>query len=214
MLMSETLERALRWAAACHRGQTRKGGDIPYFEHAAAVALILHRLGCDEDVVVAGALHDVVEDTDATLDDVRARFGPDVARTVALCSETKHDDHGAKRPWLVRKTEYLDRLAASGSTAAKAVALADKLHNLVCIACDLRDGVDLWSRFNADQHQALWYYRAAIDACGVGDPNLETLATECRRMLAEVEAVVTGEPPPLASYGERKEKGTEGINKG
>ncbi len=92
-------------------------------------------------------------------------------------------------PWLVRKTEYIDALATSGSTPAKAVALADKLHNLVCIACDLRDGVDLWSRFNADHAQALWYYRTAIDSFGVGDPILETLAAECRRVLWEVEAI-------------------------
>ena len=73
----------MRWSALCHRGQTRKGSDIPYFEHAAAVALILDRAGFDEDVVIAGLLHDVVEDTDATLEDVGARFGPDVREMVA-----------------------------------------------------------------------------------------------------------------------------------
>ncbi len=196
MLMSETLERALRWAAACHHGQTRKGSGIPYFEHPAAVAMILHRLEFPEEVVVAGALHDVVEDTDATIAEVAARFGPVVAEIVGLCSEIKLDASGAKRPWLQRKTEYIHTLSTSDSNAAKAVALADKLHNLVCIACDLRDGVDLWSRFNADQSQALWYYHTAIDTFGVGDARLETLADECRRVLGEVVRIAANASHP------------------
>ena len=96
--MSPRLERALRWSATCHAGQTRKGGDTPYFEHAAAVAMILDRAGFDEDVVIAGLLHDVVEDTDATLDDVATRFGPDVSAMVRDCSEVKLDAQGASVP--------------------------------------------------------------------------------------------------------------------
>src|SRR5437879_8941353 len=73
------LEQALRWSARWHQGQTRKGGAIPYFQHVAAVAMILDRAGFDEDVVIAGLLHDVVEDTAATFEDVAARFGSAVA---------------------------------------------------------------------------------------------------------------------------------------
>ena len=70
-LMTPNLERALRWAAVCHHGQFRRGSATPYFAHVMAVALILDRLGYDEGVVIAGLLHDVVEDTAATLDQVR-----------------------------------------------------------------------------------------------------------------------------------------------
>ena len=96
--MSPRLERALRWSAFCHRGQVRKGSDVPYFEHAVAVAMILSRAGFDEDVVIAGLLHDVVEDTEATFEGVAGRFGPDVAATVRSCSEVKYDDSGRSDP--------------------------------------------------------------------------------------------------------------------
>ena len=82
LLFSINLERALRWASLGHAGQVRKGSGVPYVEHVVAVAMIVDRLDFEEDVVIAALLHDVVEDTDATLDDVRARFGPAVAAIV------------------------------------------------------------------------------------------------------------------------------------
>jgi guanosine-3',5'-bis(diphosphate) 3'-pyrophosphohydrolase len=188
VLISDNLERALRWAAVCHLGQERRGSRAPYVEHVAAVALILDRVGFAEDVVIAGLLHDVVEDTDATLDDVRARFGASVAEIVAYCSEVKTDAQGRKRPWIDRKRDHLASLA-DAPIAARGVILADKLHNLVSIACDLRDGLPVWSLFHAERSRVLWYYRAAIAAFGAGDPRLETLAAECVRVLEEVEAL-------------------------
>jgi (p)ppGpp synthase/HD superfamily hydrolase len=189
--LSPRLERALRWAAVCHRAQSRKGSDTPYVVHPVAVAMILDRLGFGEDVVIAGLLHDVVEDTDATLDDVRARFGAVVAEIVAHCSEVKLDGAGRKRPWLDRKRDHLAALA-DVPVDARAVVLADKLHNLVSIACDLSEGRDVWALFNADRERVLWYYRTAIDSFGSGDPRLERLAAECRRVLAEIERAKPG----------------------
>src|SRR5262249_8281533 len=88
------LERALRRAAVWHCGQERRGSGVPYVQHAMAVALILDRLGYSEEVVVAGLLHDVVEDTEATLDQVREAFGDEVTEIVSACSEVKKDDQG------------------------------------------------------------------------------------------------------------------------
>src|SRR5438045_1481118 len=98
-LLSLDLERALRFAAACHHGQFRRGCDAPYVEHVMGVALILDRLGFAEEVVIAGLLHDAVEDTAVTLEQVEARFGAAVAETVGHCSEIKTDGAGRKRPW-------------------------------------------------------------------------------------------------------------------
>lgn len=186
-LMSPTLERALRWAAVCHHGQVRKGSGVPYVEHVLGVAMILDRLGFEEDVVIAGLLHDVVEDTEATGDDICARFGRAVADLVAHCSECKLDEKGQKRPWIDRKRDHLAALTDAPVTA-RAVLLADKLHNLVSIACDLRDGVAVWDLFNAPRADVLWYYRTAIDRFGAGDPRLDALAGQCREVLAEIEA--------------------------
>jgi (p)ppGpp synthase/HD superfamily hydrolase len=187
-LMTPRLERALRWAAVCHRGQSRKGGDIPYIEHVMGVALILDRLGFDEDVVIAGLLHDAVEDTGATLAEVRAQFGDPVGGIVAACSEIKTDADGRKRPWIDRKRDHLATLDRA-SVPARGVILADKLHNLLSIALDLRDGRPVWSLFNAGRADVLWYYRTTLERIGTGDPKLEQLASRCRHVLAEIEAV-------------------------
>ncbi|MGP0064500.1 MAG: HD domain-containing protein [Isosphaeraceae bacterium] len=177
----------MRWSALCHRGQTRKGSEIPYFEHVAAVALILDRGEFDEDVVIAGLLHDVVEDTDATLEEVGSRFGSGVREVVRDCSEVKLDAAGRKRPWIDRKRDHLAALM-DASTAVWAVILADKLHNLTCIDLDLEEGLPVWSQFNAERSQVLWYYRATIDAAPGEDPRIVTLVEACRAALARIES--------------------------
>jgi (p)ppGpp synthase/HD superfamily hydrolase len=185
--MTPRLEMAMRWSALCHLGQTRKGSGIPSFEHAAAVALIVDRAGFDEDVVIAGLLHDVVEDTDATLADVDARFGPDVRELVWYCSEVKLDPEGRKRPWIDRKRDHLAALVGA-SIRAWAVILADKLHNLTSIDLDLEEGRPVWSQFSAERSQVLWYYRATIDAAPRDEPRIVSLADACRTVLARIES--------------------------
>jgi (p)ppGpp synthase/HD superfamily hydrolase len=187
--ISPRLENAMRWAAKRHQGQLRRGAGTPYFEHLAAVALILDRGGFDEDIVIAGVLHDIVEDTAATLHDVASRFGPSVAEIVMHCSENKIDSEGKKRPWLDRKRDHLVALAGA-PPSARAVILADKLHNLISIELDLHEGRDIWSEFHAEPPLILWYYGAAIEACAQGDPGLNELARVCREALARVTARV------------------------
>jgi guanosine-3',5'-bis(diphosphate) 3'-pyrophosphohydrolase len=186
--MTLKLERALRRAALCHRDQSRRGNGVPYFQHAVAVAMILDRLGFSEDVVVAGLLHDVVEDTPTTLDELEREFGPQVAETVRLCSETKTDAEGRKRPWLDRKRDHIEVLDGA-PVSARAVVLADKLHNLRSIEVDLREGLEVWSTFHADRSQVLWYYQSMVDRLGKNSPQLETLANECREVLGTLRAM-------------------------
>ncbi|GAC1300309.1 MAG: HD domain-containing protein [Isosphaeraceae bacterium] len=186
ILFNPQLERALRRAAIWHAGQTRKGTNIPYVEHLVAAAMVLDRVGFDEDVVIAGLLHDAVEDAGASRAEIAEEFGPRVAEFVNWCTETKLDDQGRKRPWADRKKDHLDSLAKA-PTEAKGVVLADKLHNLAAILIDLADGRDVWSLFNAPRDQVLWYYRASIELCGQGDPRLERLGAECRAILAKIE---------------------------
>jgi hypothetical protein len=188
VLFSTRLERALRYAALCHDGQKRRGEPVPYVEHVAGVAMVLDRLGFGEDVVIAGLLHDVVEDSEATLDEVRARFGPVVAGLVGYSSEVKTDALGVKRPWADRKRDHLAALAVA-PPEARAVALADKLHNLVSIAYDLAAGLEVWPQFHAARPDVLNYYRTAVETLGRGEPRLERLAEECRRALEDVEAL-------------------------
>jgi len=179
-------ERALRWAALLHQGQVRRGSGVPYIEHPMAVAAILDRLGFGEVAVIAGLLHDAVEDTGVTLGEVRDRFGPEVAAIVDSCSEVKLDAEGQKRPWGDRKRDHLAALATA-PTLALAVFLADKLHNLISIRLDLDEGHAVWPDFHASRDRVLEYYRAALGVAGMGDPRLEALAAACRRELEVVE---------------------------
>ena len=147
--------------------------------------MILDRLGFAEDVVIAGLLHDAVEDTPATLDDVERAFGPVVAEWVGWCSERKTDDAGSHRPWSDRKREHLAALV-DAPVEARAVVLADKLHNLTSIRFDLDAGQAVWDRFNAPRDQILEYHRAGIEQLGRDAPKLEALASACREALAAV----------------------------
>ena len=187
--MSLKREQALRLAAVAHAGQVRRGSGVPYVEHAFAVAWILDRAGFDEDTVVAGLLHDVVEDTPVTLEEIASRFGPGVAEMVGLCTERKTDEAGRKRPWIDRKSEHLDSLA-SAPLEARAIILADKLHNLISIEIDLQEGRPVWSDFHADRAHVLWYYDAMIACCGQGDPRLQRLAGRCREILGDLKNLV------------------------
>jgi guanosine-3',5'-bis(diphosphate) 3'-pyrophosphohydrolase len=168
-LMTPRLDRALRMASAGHDGQVRRGSGVPYVEHVTAVAWILDRAGFDEDVIIAGLLHDLVEDTVATLEDER----------------------GLKRPWLDRKRDHLAAIATA-PVEARAVILADKLHNLISIAIDLREGHPVWGEFHADRDQVLWYYHAVLDRCRSDDPRLQTLELRCREVLDEILAIGSG----------------------
>ncbi len=186
--LSLDFERALRFAAVGHRDQARKGSGVPYIEHPMAVALILDRAGFDESVVIAGLLHDLVEDTAVTLDQVHDQFGAAVAGIVDRCSETKLDASGAKRPWIDRKRDHLAALAGAPE-AVRAVVLADKLHNLLSIRLDLLEGRPVWDSFNAGRDGVLWYHRAMIEACQSDDPRLASLAAGAKALLDTVAGV-------------------------
>ncbi len=156
---SERYESALALAARAHQGQVRKAGGDPFIVHVIHVSVILLRHGFSEDVVIAGLLHDVVEDQDIPLSDIEARFGPDVAEMVAMLTERKREGD-AERPWEIRKQEALDKLRRANSEAV-AVKAADVLHNAHSVALVLRrEGAAIWGRFSRGPQETLWYYRS------------------------------------------------------
>jgi (p)ppGpp synthase/HD superfamily hydrolase len=159
---SERYEQALRLAAMAHRHQDRKGCDLPYITHPFHVSVILLRHGFPADVVIAGLLHDVVEDQGVPLSEIEDRFGSRVAECVAALSERKTDAQGVKRPWEVRKREALAHMQEASPEVA-AVKAADALHNARCIARDVqRDGPSAWQWFNRGPDLQLDYYRRIV----------------------------------------------------
>lgn len=186
-LFSPLLEQALRVAARCHADQTRKGGDVPYLTHPAAVAMILARAGFgDEAVLAAAILHDVVEDTDDSLADLQRDFPPTVVEYVAALTERKQDEQGNKRDWESRKRDHIAEIAAA-PLPARAILLADKLHNLATMLYDIEHGTNIWERFNAPYERIRWYYSAIVEAASQGEPPLAPLADECRSLIARLE---------------------------
>ncbi len=156
---SQRYENALALAARAHLNQVRKVGGDPYIVHLAHVSVILLRHGFSEDVIIAGLLHDAVEDQDIRMADIEAGFGPEVAGTVGVLTERKQED-GAERPWQVRKQEALDQLRRA-SQAAVAVKAADTLHNAHSLALGLRrEGPSIWHKFSSGPQETLWYYRS------------------------------------------------------
>jgi (p)ppGpp synthase/HD superfamily hydrolase len=185
------VEMALRVAARCHREQTRKLSDLPYISHPAAVALILLKAGFDDDQVLAAALlHDVVEDTGYSREALAAEFPPPVVDYVMAISERKLDAAGQKRPWHDRKVEHIAQLKQA-ALPVRAIALADKLHNLSSILFDFeRDGAKVWEKFFAPREKLLLHYRALVDAVDHGEPELNTLARACRELIQRLENAV------------------------
>ncbi|QUI34259.1 RelA/SpoT family protein [Streptomyces alfalfae] len=122
----EPLRRAYVLAESSHRGQMRKSGE-PYITHPLAVTLILAQLGAEITTLTASLLHDTVEDTEVTLDQVRAEFGDDVCYLVDGVTKLEKVDYGAAaEPETFRKM-----LVATGNDVrVMSIKLADRLHNM------------------------------------------------------------------------------------
>ncbi|MXV74040.1 HD domain-containing protein [Candidatus Poribacteria bacterium] len=161
------IEEAIEIAAEAHQGQYRKGTNTPYITHPYAVGLILMEAGCPEAVIIAGILHDTVEDTDLTLEFIRERFGDAIANIVDGCSEDK-----ALR-WRARKTERIEALR-SASPEVCTVTCADKLHNLRTIISEYDlIGDAVWDRFHGGVEDQAWYYRSVLGAIADRDVALQ-----------------------------------------
>ena len=140
---SDAINHAFAFAAKHHDRQVRKGTKLPYLTHPANIAVILTRYGRDEDSVVAGILHDVVEDcvrdgyTQEMLEQrMGEKFGDAVLQTVLQVTYRRLDDDGVELSSSERKEDYLERLSEANESA-RWVCAADKLHNARSILADL-----------------------------------------------------------------------------
>lgn len=194
---SDRINHAFAFAAKHHDRQVRKGTRLPYLTHPANVALILTRYGRDEDTVVAGILHDVIEDcvregwTREMLEDrIASKFGQPVLDAVLTVTKRKLDDEGVELSREETKADYLERLAAA-SDAARWVCAADKVHNAGSILADLRRTIDVesvWGRFNGGRDGTMQWYRGVHDrlvAVGFSAP----IVAELGELVAALESV-------------------------
>lgn len=160
---SDLYEQALRVAAGAHVDQRRKGKKIPYITHPVQVSIILLHYDFPMEAVIAGLLHDVVEDQGYELTQIEEDFGPLTAEIVDALSERKRDKQGKKRPWETRKQEALEKIRQS-SQEAVAVKVADTLHNTRCFILDFQhEGAELWENFSRGVEAQLDYYNKVLD---------------------------------------------------
>jgi len=184
---SHRLDLALAAATRAHHGAFRKGTDVPYAMHPFHVAFILERHGLPEDVVIAGLLHDVLEDSDVySEDDLRSEFGEEVLRLVKAVTELRRQG-GVRPPWEERKEEQLERLRGARVDEVSLKA-ADAIHNVRSLITDLdRDGIETLDRFTKGAAEVLWYYKtiATIVQDGLGESS--PLSNEVRAAVESLE---------------------------
>lgn len=159
---TELFDRATKFAVNAHHGVERRGKNFPYILHPMEAANIVSTITTDPEMLAAAILHDTVEDTDVTFEQIRDEFGERVAHLVQheTCPLPKNE------PWRDRKQAQLDTLVASPYDS-KVVAIGDKLSNLRAIALDhTQIGDKLWQRFKAPngKEDVEWYYRALADS--------------------------------------------------
>jgi (p)ppGpp synthase/HD superfamily hydrolase len=152
------IDKAVIFAAKKHSGQLRKGTEVPYIVHPVEVMKILIENKCTEKVIIAGILHDTIEDAKIKPKEIRNKFGEEVMRIVQSESEDK------KKTWEERKQATIDHLKTA-SLEVKLVCCADKLSNIRAMKNDeAAIGEKLWERFKAPKDRICWYYRGVFSA--------------------------------------------------
>ena len=154
------LDKAIVFAVKAHAGTERRGKAFPYIVHPLEAVEIVATMTTDQELLAAAALHDTVEDTDVTLDDIRREFGDRVAKLVEEESDVFMEGVSEADSWHERKQAAIDRLSRA-SRDAKMVALGDKLSNARIIYRDfVQKGDKLWSIFHVtDVKEHEWHYR-------------------------------------------------------
>lgn len=162
----ELFDEALVFACQKHSGQRRKLSEVPYFVHPMEVAVIVGTMSDDQNLLAAAVLHDTVEDTDTTLDEIKEKFGKRVALLVMTETEDKRADLPPQETWRTRKEETLIILENTKDIDVKKLWLGDKLSNIRSFCREYRkSGSSFWNRFNqSDPAQQEWYYRRIAKA--------------------------------------------------
>lgn len=162
----DIFEQACQFAIKAHEGMVRKGTQIPYITHPMEAAAIVATMTTDREILAAAVLHDTVEDTPTTIEELRAMFGERVARLVAGESENKRPDLPASETWKIRKEETIAHLQETKDPAEKMLVIGDKLSNIRGLDRDHRTlGEKVWERFNVhDRELHHWYYASIAEA--------------------------------------------------
>jgi (p)ppGpp synthase/HD superfamily hydrolase len=200
-------DQALGFARVLHASQQRKSNGAPYLSHLLQVSGLVLQYGGDEAQASAALLHDAIEDQatafggpDLLRDVIGTRFGPTVLRLVELCSDC---EGLPKPPWVWRKQQHVNRLAAASAYEAL-VPACDNLHNLRCINAELRAGRDPFAQLKCTPEQKLRHLSALLEVFeGLGlevAAELRNEIAQLRRLLIERHICWEGQGVDLAAY--------------
>ena len=159
-LNTDLLDRAIIFAVQAHHNTERRGKGFPYIVHPMEAVEIVATITPDQELLAAAALHDTVEDTDVTVEQLREQFGERIADLVHAESDQFTEGVSEEDSWHDRKQAAIDRLAAAPRDA-KIVAMGDKLSNMRAIWRDYQmKGDELWKIFHVtDKASHEWHYR-------------------------------------------------------
>ena len=156
----ELVSEAIAFAAKAHDGMRRKKSDAPYILHPMEASVIVGTMTNDQNLIAAAALHDVVEDTDITIEEIEEKFGKRVRELVQSETEDKRAELPPAATWRIRKEESLAVLKNTKDIGVLMVWLGDKLANMRAIYRDWKvEGHAMWRRFHqSDPQIQAWYY--------------------------------------------------------
>jgi len=162
---STVLDKAIIFAVNAHHNTERRGKGFPYIVHPMEAVEIVATITPDQELLAAAALHDTIEDTDVTVEDIRREFGERIAGLVHAESDQFTEGVSEEDSWHDRKQAAIDRLAAAPHDA-KIVAMGDKLSNMRAIYRDyVMKGDELWKIFHAkDKASHEWHYRGLANS--------------------------------------------------
>jgi (p)ppGpp synthase/HD superfamily hydrolase len=152
------IDKALEFAARKHAGQLRKGTNYPYLVHCVDVMMILKNENYEREIIAAGILHDTLEDTDTTYEELVEHFGEMVADLVLYCTEDK------TKSWKERKTLTIQKMFDDENVKGNLIVLADKTANLRDSYRELQKFCYInWNKFNEGYDEQKWYHESILE---------------------------------------------------
>lgn len=164
-LNTDLVDKAILFATNAHHGTERRGKGFPYIIHCLEAMTIVATISRDPELLAAAVLHDTIEDTDVTINELRINFGDRITNLVIAETDMKKTSDGKSLTWQERKLRDIKNLK-NESRDAKIVTLGDKLSNMRAIARDYRTiGDDVWQIFRIkDKATHAWRYKGLRDA--------------------------------------------------
>lgn len=159
---NDLINKAIIVAAKAHEGHYRKASNIPYIVHPFEVAMTLQKNGASKEVITAGMLHDTLEDTSLTENDIKDIFGEKILKLVLGASEEL--ENRENRSWEERKKHTVE-YSKNAPFEIKLIICSDKLSNIRSMIRDYKEmGEKLWEKFNAPYLKQKWYYESLVDS--------------------------------------------------